>query len=213
VRVGLDGDAAALVHVLAAPPGGEDERVLSEALRRLVPAIGVLAGPDLPLRVPHLLATDLVRVPAGSGFPVDRIARALAHRLGERGARVAARVPAVRPGVRDELIASFAGRNAVIGGAVFVGGADLPVLTLNQVRLVLLLALAHGAELDDERLPEVLGVVAGGFGLRALGRRLLAAVPLPPFALKAGVAYAGTRAIGEAAARYFAARAGTPAAA
>ncbi len=33
-------------------------------------------------------------------------------------------------------------------------GNDLPVLTLNQVRLVLRIADAHGFEIDKERLPE-----------------------------------------------------------
>jgi uncharacterized protein (DUF697 family) len=210
VRVGLDGAAAALVlvHVLAAPAGPDDERVLAEARRRRVPAIGVLAGPELEPRVPHLLATDLVRVPAGAGFPVNEIARAVARKLDQDAARLAARLPALRAAVRDELVESFARRNAVVGAAVFVGGADFPILTLNQVRLVLLLAVAYGVDVDEQRLPEVLGVIAGGFGLRALARRLLVTLPLPAFALKAGLAYAGTRAIGAAAARYFELRAG-----
>src|SRR5688572_31706532 len=49
--------------------------------------------------------------------------------------------------------------NAVLGAAIFVPGADFPVLTLNQLRLVLRLAQAHGEEIDAQRVPEILAVV------------------------------------------------------
>ncbi len=86
-------------------------------------------------------------------------------------------------------------------------GADLPVLTLNQVRLVLRIADAYGFEIDRERLPEVLGVVGSGLGFRAVARRAIGYVPLVGWAVKGAVAYAGTRALGEAAMRYFERRA------
>jgi len=49
-------------------------------------------------------------------------------------------------------------------------------------------------------------VVGAGFGWRAVARELLDVVPVAGWAVKAGIAYTGTRAIGEAAVRYFAAR-------
>jgi uncharacterized protein (DUF697 family) len=210
VREGGPEGAAALVYVLAAPPSEEDERMLRQAQRARVPVVCVLAGPELEPRVPYVLATDVVRVPAGAGFPVDEIARALARRLHERGAPVAARVPAVREAVCDHLIESFARKNGFLGAAVFLKGADLPVLTLNQIRLVLLLGAAHGVVVGQERAPEIAGVVAGGLGFRALARRLLRAGAVPAWALKSGLAYAGTRAVGEAARRYFEARSAAP---
>jgi uncharacterized protein (DUF697 family) len=84
----------------------------------------------------------------------------------------------------------------------------MPVLTLNQARLVLRIAAAHGQEIDARRAPELLGVVGGGFGFRALAGELLDVVPVAGWALKGAVAYTGTRAIGEAAFRYF--EAGAP---
>jgi uncharacterized protein (DUF697 family) len=84
----------------------------------------------------------------------------------------------------------------------------MPVLTLNQARLVLRIALAYGETVDNQRLPELLGVFGAGFGLRAAARELLDFVPVAGWARKGAVAYAGTRAIGEAAVRYFEARAG-----
>jgi uncharacterized protein (DUF697 family) len=83
----------------------------------------------------------------------------------------------------------------------------MPFLTLNQGRLVLRLAIAHGQPVDSERVPELLAVVGAGFGLRAAVRELLDLVPVAGWALKGGAAYAGTKALGEAAVRYFEARA------
>ena len=82
----------------------------------------------------------------------------------------------------------------------------MPVLTLNQARLVLRIALAYGQEIDNERALELLGVVGAGFGLRAVARELLDFVPVAGWAVKGAIAYTGTRAIGEAAVRYFEAR-------
>jgi len=65
------------------------------------------------------------------------------------------------------------------------------------------IALAHGQTLDRSRVPELLGVVGAGFGFRALARQLLDLVPVAGWAVKGGVAYTGTRAVGEAAHKYF----------
>ena len=205
--------AAAFVLVLARGLSEEDEQVLREANRARVPVVCVLADPAAEGRIPYVLATDVVRVSPGSGFPVGEIAAALAHRLGDDGAALAARVPALRAAVCAELIATASRQNAIVGAAVFVPGADLPVLTLNQLRLVLRIGAAHGVEIDAQRWPEVLAVIASGLGFRAVARQLLGLVPLAGWALKGAVAYAGTRALGEAAVRYFEARADTPEAA
>jgi uncharacterized protein (DUF697 family) len=166
--------------------------------------VAVLAGPELDARVPYVLATDVVRVPAGSGFPVDEIARVLAARLGEEATPLAARLPWLREAVSQQLIATISRKNGILGAAVFVPGADLPILTLNQLRLVLRLANAHGVEVGRERLPEILGVIGSGFAFRAVARQALGFVPVAGWLTKGAVAYAGTRALGEAAVRYFA---------
>jgi uncharacterized protein (DUF697 family) len=198
---------AALVHVLAGEPSAADEQTLRDANRAGVPVVCVLADPAADGRVPHVLATDIVRVPPGSGFPLEEIAAAVAHRLGDEGSALAARVPVLRRAFCTELIARASRQNGIIGAAVFVPGADLPVLTLNQLRLVLRIAAAHGLEIDAQRWPEVLGVVGSGLGFRAAARQLLGVVPVAGWAVKGAVAYAGTRALGEAAVRYFEARA------
>jgi uncharacterized protein (DUF697 family) len=205
VREGFVEDAAALVHVFAAAPSAEDERLLKRARRKRVPLVAVLAGPELDPRVPHVLATDVVRVPAGQGFPVEEVARVLAARLGEAGTSVAARLPLLRGPVCEHLVASFSRKNAILAAAIFIPGADMPILTLNQLRLVLRIAGAHGVEVGQERLPEVLAVVGGGFAFRAVAQQALNLVPVAGWAVQGAIAYGATRAIGEGAVRYFAA--------
>jgi uncharacterized protein (DUF697 family) len=189
--------AAALVWV-----GPPDKAALRAAKRSGVPIIAVAED----RHVPYVLAEDVVRVPPGQGFPIEAITRAIAHRLGEDGTALAAKLPVLRPAVADELIRSFSKKNGIISAAIWVPGVDMPILTLNQIRLVLRLALAHGQELDRERAVELLGVVGAGFGFRAIARQILDFVPIAGWAVKGGIAYTGTRAIGATAVKYFEAR-------
>jgi uncharacterized protein (DUF697 family) len=186
--------AAVLVWI-----GVADEAALRAASLARVPIVGVTEGESLP----YVLDTNLVAVRPGAGLPVEEAARKIAGVLGERGAVLAARLPVLRPAVVHELIRRASRRNALIAAAIWVPGVDMPVLTLNQARLVMRIALAHAQVLDRARVPELLGVVGAGFGFRTLARELLDFVPVGSWAVKGGVAYGGTRAIGEAAHRYF----------
>jgi uncharacterized protein (DUF697 family) len=192
---GASSAAAVLVWI-----GKADEDALRAASLAHVPIVGLTDGESLP----YVLDTDLVVVRPGQGLPVLEIVRAIASALGARGAGLAARLPVLRDAVVDELIRSCARKNAVIAAAVFVPGVDMPVLTLNQVRLVLRIGQAYGREIDQSRLPELLGVVGAGLGFRTIARELLDFVPFAGWAAKGAVAYAGTKALGEAARRYFA---------
>ena len=198
--------AAALVHVLAGAPDDEDEQLLKRAARARLPIVAVVTGPAGG-HVPYVLDENVIHVGSGTGFPVEEIARRLARVLGEAATPLAARLPVLRRPVCDELIRKYSRQNGLVGVAVFVPGADLPVLTLNQIRLVLRIADAYGFEIDRERLPEVLGVLGSGLGLRAVARRAIEAVPVVGWVVKGAVAYAGTRALGEAAVQYFERRA------
>ena len=188
---------AVYVHVLGA---SDDEAALKRARRARVPIVAV-ASEDVD-EVPYVLATDVVRLGAGRGFPIDVIALAIARKLGEDGAPLAGRVPVLRRAVAQELVRAFARKNGIIGTAVFIPGADLPLLALNEVRLVLRLHQAYGLEVDPrERLPEIVATMGASFGLRTVARELLDLVPFAGWAIKGAVAYAGTRALGEAAIR------------
>jgi uncharacterized protein (DUF697 family) len=184
--------------VLAHAPTAEDEAALTRARRARVPIVAV-AAEDVDA-VPHVLATDIVRIGRGEGFPLDRIARTIAGRLGEDAAPLAARVPVLRRAVADRLVSHFSRRNGLIGAAVFMPGTDMPLLTVNQLRMLLRLEEAHGLRIDlRERLPELVATFGVGFALRALTRELLDLVPGAGWAVKGAVAYAGTRALGEGA--------------
>jgi uncharacterized protein (DUF697 family) len=151
------------------------------------------------ITIPFVHATDIVWVGAGEGFPLDAIAQVIAARLAEDGAPLAARVPVLRGAVCDVLIASASRRNGIVGAAIFIPGADLPVLLLAQVRMVLRLEQAYGLDADPrQRAPEVLATIAAGFGFRAVARQLLGVIPVAGWAVQGLVAYSGTRALGEA---------------
>jgi uncharacterized protein (DUF697 family) len=179
--------------------GAADEDALRAADRDGVPIVAVTDDRT----VPYVLAEDIVRVPPGLGFPIERIAEVVARKLGDKGPALAARLPMLRRAVCDRLITTASRHNGLIGAAVFVPGVDLPILTLNQARLVLRIALAYGEHVDRGRALELLGVVGAGFGFRTVARELLDVVPVAGWAVKGAIAYTGTRAIGEAAVRYF----------
>jgi uncharacterized protein (DUF697 family) len=199
----IDG-AAALVYVLAGEPTEDDERALRAADLAGVPLLVV--GPEPTTAVPYALATDVLPLRPGEGFPLEELGRRLAAKDESAAVALAARLPALRRGVVDALVARVARQNAAIAAAVFIPGVDFPVLTLNQLRLVLRIAAAYGEEIDAERLPEILGVVGSALGFRAFARQALGVIPIAGWAVQGAVAYAGTRTLGEAAIRYFEAR-------
>jgi uncharacterized protein (DUF697 family) len=206
--------AAGLIWVQAGPLSDADRAELRAATADKVPIVAIVVGGAAgaaaagaaDLRLPYVLATDHVRVGPGDAFPVDEIARALGRRLGERSSGLAARLPALRAGICVSLVKNAARRNATVGSAIPVPGADLPLLALTQVRLVLRIAHAHGEPVDTKRLPELLGVVVGAVGLRGIARQFAGSLG-PGWLVKGAIAYGGTRAIGGAAIRYFERRA------
>lgn len=207
VRVGGPDGADAYVHVLTGEPGDEEVALFRRARRARVPAIVVTVGlPERVTSIPYVLATDIVRVDAGEDFPLDEIAAAVAARLGEGAAPLAARVPLLRRPVCATLVESLARRNALLGAAVWVRGQDLPVLALNELRLVLRLAQANGTDGIRDLAPELAATLGAGLGLRTLARELVGRFPGAAWPLQIAVAYAGTRTVGEAARLRFWAR-------
>ena len=88
-------EAAAVVCVVGEGATPSDEQVLRAATRALVPVIGVRTGSS-GAPIPYILATDVVDVPPGQGFPVDEIAGTLAAALGVDGAPLAGALPVLR---------------------------------------------------------------------------------------------------------------------
>ena len=186
-------EAAALVRVLAGAPTTEDEDALRAANRAGVPCVAVQTGSGTVRRAlrPRHRRDRRVRPARGSRWTRSR--GRSPTRLGDRSLGLAARLPVLREPVCESLIERFSRKNGLLGVAIFIPGADLPVLTLNQVRLVLRIAAAHGVEIDEQRLPEVLGTIAAGFGFRAVARQALGVLPVAGWVVKGAVAY-GARA-------------------
>lgn len=118
--------------------------------------------------------------------------------------------PVLRKAVAQRLIERTAVENGLISLAVFAPGAGLSLITLNQVRMVLSLAVLFGEEIHWDRALEILAVVGANAGCRAATRRLVRLFPGIGGPVKAVTGYTSTLAVGWGALRYF--EAGAPAA-
>lgn len=124
------------------------------------------------------------------------------------------RFPVLRPFAARALIQSVAMRNAAIAalsaipevvptplGLVWAVGefaSDTVALTANQIRLALQLAALHGDAVGwTSQTGEILFILGGAFGWRALARTLVSLVPAGVgMAAKSTIAYGGTVAVG-----------------
>lgn len=84
----------------------------------------------------------------------------------------------------------------IVLGAVASAG-DMVAITGIQVMLMLHIEAAYGRDPDVARTWELLPVIGGGFGWRALARELAGFVPVAGIAIKGAIAYAGTIVVGE----------------
>lgn len=177
----------ALRESAAATLGLPRSRVLwSDALDRrkvaetLVPAL-VRAAPDLAL-------------PLGRRLPVFR--PAASDYLVRETARVNAEFA---------LLSSLPALVPVVGGLT-AAGADMIILTKNQVMLMLKLAVLNRRSIDNrlQVLSEVLPVVGAGFFWRSAARTLITFLPGPlGIAPRGAVAYVGTFVAGKAGEYYY----------
>jgi uncharacterized protein (DUF697 family) len=127
----------------------------------------------------------------------------LADRLSGKRLALACNFTFMRKPVAEESVKATAFQNAVIGVVAIIPGADMPIMIANESKMFLQIAAAYGQPLGAERIKELAAVVGGGLALRTIARELLAFVPGVGWALKGGIAYAGTLAMGMAAIAYF----------
>lgn len=159
----------------------------------------------------HPLPSDaLISLPAGQ--PLDEeIKGKLADKIGswiidhdrEKRLSFSLAYPFVRRPLAQDAIQLTAAQNAGIGVLVFVPGADLPVMTLNQIKMVLQIAAAYGEPFDKDRIKEIIPTIAGALVCRGIARKVAGFVPALGWLVKGGMGYLGTLAIGEAALTYF----------
>jgi uncharacterized protein (DUF697 family) len=179
--------------------------VLAEAHRRTFPSVALALRPASTATAHGLRQPldDFVSGEDAASLVRDDLASRLTEHLSDKRLALAANFDFLRPAVANEYVKATSWQNALIGGVTIIPGADMPLMTGNQAKMVLQIAAAYGQRLDSERLKELVAVVGGGFALRAVARQLLDFIPGFGWALKAGVGYSGTLAMGKAAIAYF----------
>lgn len=167
-----------------------------------------IVAPDVPRDARALPAS------AGSSEPYvldERAAASLDRRMGEwvieachdKRLAFALAFPFVRRPLSVDAVNATSVQNAGIGLVVFIPGADMPIMTLNQAKMLLQIAAAYGEPMSMERVKELAAVVGGAFACRSVARQLVAFVPALGWAVKAAIGYTGTQAMGRAAIEYF----------
>jgi uncharacterized protein (DUF697 family) len=84
----------------------------------------------------------------------------------------------------------------VVLGAVASAG-DMVAITGIQMMLMLHIEAAYGRDPDVQRMWQLMPVIGGGLGWRALAREAVGFFPIAGIAIKAAIAYAGTIVVGE----------------
>lgn len=171
---------------------------------------GDLLSPTRPPRKDRAVEGDI----AAPAEPIELNEAALAEldiRMGEwvisvcsdKRLAFALAFPFVRKPLALDAVSTTALQNAGVGFLMFIPGADMPVMTLNQAKMLLQIAAAYGCPMNMERAKELAFVVGGAFVFRGVARQLVAVVPGLGWAVKAAIGYAGTVAMGRAAIEYF----------
>lgn len=178
---------------------------LADARDRAIPALAVGLA-DTVRDVAEFAAHPYVDTVAA--LDAERVIDAevsawLVERLSGKRLALAHNFPFMRKAVAEEAVKATALQNALIGTVVIIPGADMPLMTLNQAKMLLQIAAAYGQRLGTERVKELAAVVGGGFAMRAVARQLLVFVPGFGWAVKGAIAYGGTIAMGKAAVSYF----------
>ena len=134
---------------------------------------------------------------------VSKLGTWLGDRVNGKRLALAANFAFVRRAVAEESVKATSFQNGIIGAVLIIPGADMPVMTANQAKMVLQIAAAYGVTLGADRIKELAAVVGGGFAFRAIARQFLDFIPGIGWAIKGAVGYSGTLAMGYAAIEYF----------
>lgn len=166
-----------------------------EAAEALPPADGDAAqtGEGAPLELTPERARDLD----------TRMGRWIVSVCRDKRLAYAIAFPFVRRPLARDAVQATALQNAAVGLVPFIPGADLPIMTLNQAKMVLQIGAAYGQKMDMGRWKEIAAVIGAAYLTRGIARRLVAAVPVLGFAIRAGVAYGLTAAMGYGVIEYF----------
>ncbi|HET6350826.1 MAG TPA: DUF697 domain-containing protein [Coriobacteriia bacterium] len=200
----LDVDSSADVVVALTGPGNTVAPSLARTREHFIPTVALALEFDREA-VARRLAQPLLDtlVDEDPAQLIEKLGAWLGEKLSAKRVALAANFAFVRRAVADEAVKSTAFQNAVIGGVAFIPGADMPLMTANQAKMVMQIAAAYGEPLGAERVKELATVVGGAFVLRTIARQFVGLLPGFGWALKAGIGYSGTLAMGYAAIEYF----------
>ena len=193
--------------IALAGSGNVGMRQALEGVRRgFVPLVVVALGSEDrvgPLADSLLQPTADLVVREDPAEAIEHVGAWLASTLGSKRLALAHNFAFVRRAVAEDAVKTTAWQNALIGAVSIVPGTDMPIMTANQAKMLLQIAAAYGQPLGADRIKELAAVVGGGFVLRAIARQALVAVPVLGWAVKGGIGYTGTIAMGRAAISYF----------
>ena len=217
LKIGLDASNPATYQRMErflAPPGA-GSLVRSQALLAIRPVNGSSAGFDFVLcepgiPVPRNGYTFESETRSGPGSLTDLIV-AENPKIEVPLART---FPLFRAAVSSRIVARISRENALFSivtalpnivpnmlelpWAIGEFATDSAFLTMNQVRMALMLAACYGRPVGyAHQKIEIAGIAAGAFGWRAIARELVGKIPLGGGLIpKAAVAFAGTYVVG-----------------
>lgn len=122
----------------------------------------------------------------------------------DKSVSFATKFPFLRSHIANNIISECAIENAAIGAIPILPSADMPLMTLNQVRMLLQLAAIYGYEVNEDRVLDILVIVASAFGLKYVSNSVKNYSPIPGFIVDCGVGLTGTALLGGIAKEYFA---------
>lgn len=200
---------AAGVPVMVATTSPDAVREHADASGFPIPDGDVIAPVRTPGAFPRAKAPAL---PAAEPIALTEQAKSLLNeRMGswavaaapEKRLALAHAFPFVRRPLAMDAINSTALQNAGIGLLPIIPGADMPIMTLNQAKMLMQIATAYGQPLDKERIPELVALIGNAFLCRMVARSLAKAVPVAGLVISGGIGFAATEAVGRAAIEYF----------
>ena len=170
-----------------------DEREKTEFLSSAVARLGVAENEVM-----------MVSAKRGTGVPalVQRITELLPSAL--QDAFIAAQRADLQ--LKERRIRALIYSKASVCAAVALAPipiADILVLTPIQMAMVATIGYFHGVEVSADRAGELMGVMGAGVGLREAARQFVKLVPGYGLVVSAGIAFAGTVALGETANFWF----------
>jgi hypothetical protein len=156
------------------------------------PPHGYIFNPAEPETTAQVIAADYqdLEITLARRFPEMRkpVADRIVHRISRENAifSLVTALPFVIPSVLD------------LPWAVGEFATDTAFLTMNQIRMALMMAGAHGHAIGyAEQKTQIAVIVGGAFGWRALARELVGMIPLGGGLIpKAAISFAGTYVVG-----------------